>query len=102
MDVAVLTARSDADFHYSPLKLKEYMAAGRAIVAPRIGDVARTLSDGMNALLYEPGDVDGLAHALSRLLEDSALRTRLGLAARRDVEQDGTWDAQLKKTLATL
>ena len=45
MDATVVTARRGQPFHYSPQKMREYLATGRAVVAPRIGDIARTLTD---------------------------------------------------------
>ena len=56
MDVAVVSARPDAGFHYSPLKLREYMACGVPVVAPRLGEIPRTVHDGEDALLHPPGD----------------------------------------------
>jgi glycosyltransferase involved in cell wall biosynthesis len=102
LDVAVVTADASAEFHYSPLKLKEYLAAGRAVVAPALGEISRTLSDGVDALLYEPGDLVGFEQALNRLADDEALRRRLGAEARRGVETWGTWDAQLDKVIARI
>ena len=59
MDVAVITDRGTGSFHYSPLKLREYMAAGKAVIAPRIGEMARWLADGEDAVLVESGDTAG-------------------------------------------
>jgi glycosyltransferase involved in cell wall biosynthesis len=64
----------------------EYLAAGRPLIASRIGAVAETLTDGEHALLVHAGDADALAGALRRLAHDSDLRRRLGEAGRRLVE----------------
>jgi glycosyltransferase involved in cell wall biosynthesis len=72
------------DHHASPLKLFEYMAAGRAIVASALPSVAEVVRHGESALLVPPGDADELAGAIARLREDDALRTRLGDSARRE------------------
>lgn len=53
-------------FVNSPIKLFEYMAAGRAIVASRIGQIAEILADERSALLVEPEDSASLAAALAR------------------------------------
>ena len=74
----------------SPLKLFEYMAAGRAIVASDLPSIREVLSHDVNALLVAPGDATALASAIGRLADDAALRTRLGEAARRAV-RDYTW-----------
>ena len=58
--------------------LFEYLAAGRAVIASRVGVAAEVLRDGESALLVPGGDAPALARALQRLLDDAALRRRLG------------------------
>ena len=81
MDVAVAPYPAMGDFYFSPIKLYEYMAAGRAVVASRVGQVAEIIEDGVNALLYEPGDRAGFVNCLKRLQKDNALRMELGRRA---------------------
>ena len=102
MDVGVIPARSGQSFHYSPLKLEEYMAAGIASVAPRAGQIPRQLTDGENALLYEPGNTDELSELLARLIDDSALRTKLMANGQALVVDAGGTDAQLRQLLDRL
>lgn len=66
-----------------PLSLLEAMAAGAAVVATTVGDIPEMLAGGEAGLLVPPKDPPALAAALRSLLEDPALRTRLGEAARR-------------------
>jgi glycosyltransferase involved in cell wall biosynthesis len=54
------------------------MAAGLAVVATPVGAVRDIITDEQTGLLVEPGDVDGLTAAMTRLVGDTALRTRLG------------------------
>jgi len=61
----------------------EYLAAGRPLVASRVGVVPEALEDGRHALLVHAGDAGDLARALARMLDDAALRARLGEAGRR-------------------
>jgi len=61
----------------------EYLAAGRALVASRVGVVPEILRHGEHALLVPAGDAGALADAIGRLLGDPALRARLGAAGRR-------------------
>ena len=82
MDVAVAPYPSLQDFYYSPLKLYEYMAAGRAIVASKIGQVGEAVADKHTGLLYEPNDMEGLLHCLRRLRSDKQLKRDLGKNAR--------------------
>jgi glycosyltransferase involved in cell wall biosynthesis len=65
----------------------EAMAAGRAIVATRVGENRHMLSDGVEGLLAEPGNVDEMTAALARLVEDVGFRQRLGTAAARKVAE---------------
>jgi glycosyltransferase involved in cell wall biosynthesis len=58
--------------------LFEYLAAGRAVIASRVGVAAEVLTDDESALLVPGGDAPELAQALARLLDDGALRRRLG------------------------
>ena len=71
----------------SPLKLFEYMAAGKAIVASNLPAIAEILTNDINAVLVEPGDAEALAAGIRTLAADADLRNRLGDAARRDVAE---------------
>jgi glycosyltransferase involved in cell wall biosynthesis len=74
----------------SPLKLFEYMAAGRPIVASRLPALEEVLTDGLNALLVPPGDPSALASAISRLVAEPPLAAALAARAKRDVA-DYSW-----------
>ncbi|MBI1365483.1 MAG: glycosyltransferase [Alphaproteobacteria bacterium] len=76
----------------SPLKLFEYMALGRAILAPDQENIREVLTSGADALLFAPDDDAGFFAALDALIADDALRARLGAAARaRLVSGELTW-----------
>ena len=70
----------------------EAMAAGRAVVASRVGGVPELVEDGQNGLLVPQGDERALAQALLRLVRDPALNARLGAEGARRV-QAFDWDA---------
>jgi glycosyltransferase involved in cell wall biosynthesis len=80
-----------SELWFSPLKLFEYMAASRAIVASNVGQIAEVIEDGYSGLLVKPGQVHALGLAVIRLLRDRDLRTRLGQNARKDVLQKYSW-----------
>lgn len=87
----------------SPLKLFEYLALGKAIVAPRMPNIMEVLRDGENALLFDAGNERGLAEALTRLGHDRTLRERLAARARATIDElDLTWrgNAQRVASLA--
>lgn len=89
----------------SPLKIFDYMAAGRAIVAPDQPNIREILDDGQTALLFDPDapldDARGLWTAISRLAADPALRARLGHNARAALEaRDHTWAGNARRVAA--
>ena len=61
---------------------REAMAYGRPVVATAVGGLVDAVEDGVTGLLVAAGDVKAIRHAVSRLLDDPALRRRLGEAAR--------------------
>jgi glycosyltransferase involved in cell wall biosynthesis len=71
------------------------MAAGKPIVASRIGQIAEILRDEKTALLIPPGDTISLARAIARLRADPDLRRRLGQAARVEAEMHHTWESRI-------
>jgi glycosyltransferase involved in cell wall biosynthesis len=78
MDVFVLPSRAEA----MPLVIPEAWAAGRPVVASRVGGIPDLIADGKTGLLVEPGDVDGLTARLRQLLADPPAARELGRAGR--------------------
>jgi len=93
-------------FWWSPLKIFEYMAAGRPVVSPALGMVPTYLGvrddnidenggeNGVNegsGLTYPPGDVQKLSEHLVTLLRDRELAMRLGAEGRKRVEHHFNW-----------
>lgn len=88
-DIALQPA---ATAYASPLKLFEYMALGKAIVAPDQPNLREVLVHGRDALLFEPGSQAAFVRALERLCGDARLREELGAGAlRRLRETPFTW-----------
>ena len=85
----------------SPLKLFEYMAAGRPIVASDLPAIREVLRDGENALLVEAGSPEAFAAAISRVLDDQALAAKLAGAAYRDAT-NYTWARRAERLEALL
>jgi len=63
------------------------------IVGTRIGAVPDLIEHGKNGFLVEVGDVDGLAAHLAQLLDDAALRRRMGATGGRRARENYTWSA---------
>lgn len=100
-DVAVVSGRSDQTFHYSPLKLWEYLAMARAVIAPSAGSLPRLLENGVHAILVKPGDAHSLARAIVKLADNPSLRLRLGRAGR-VLAETASWTHQLKRVIDRL
>jgi glycosyltransferase involved in cell wall biosynthesis len=84
----------------SPLKLFEYMAAGKPIVASDLPAIREVLAHERNALLFEPGNPQALTAAIRRVKDDPVLAARLARQAAEDVRQY-TW-ARRAESLETL
>jgi glycosyltransferase involved in cell wall biosynthesis len=84
----------------SPLKLFEYMAAGKAIVAPDQPNIREVLSDGETALLFDAAEAGAMWRAISRLAADAMLRGTLGAGARAAIgRRDYTWRGNAERII---
>ncbi len=82
----------------SPLKLIEYLALGKAIVAPREPNLLEVLSDGCNALMFDKTSPTGLETALTELSASVALRERLADEAAKTIARlNLTWDGNAQR-----
>lgn len=85
----------------SPLKLLEYMAAGCAIVAPAKPNIQEILSDGVNAVLFDPDDPGAFARAVERVCSDPVLRERIRRGARQALADKGlSWENNARTVAA--
>lgn len=84
----------------SPLKIFEYMSAGKAIVASDLPVLREVLTHEVNALLAPCDDVAAWGRSLRLLEADGALRSRLGKAAYEGFSTHHTWDSRAKLILA--
>jgi glycosyltransferase involved in cell wall biosynthesis len=74
-----------------PLKVLEYMAARRPVVAANLPVVRELLRDGVDGLLFEPDNPEDLARQLRCLLCDRGLAARLAQSAERRARRDFSW-----------
>lgn len=92
-DVAAIYHRSEAaDIVETPLKLFEYMAASKAIVAPAVPNMQRILTDGVHACLVPPDQPAALAQAVIALLQNAPQRAAFGQAVRQEAITKHSWD----------
>lgn len=96
MDVGVLL---DSNAYGSPMKVFEYWAMAKAVVAPSVEPVLEILRDGETGLLIPPGDSGRMAAQILRLAGDPELRRRLGVQGRREVLAKHTWARNAEQIL---
>jgi glycosyltransferase involved in cell wall biosynthesis len=89
------------NFYFSPLKLFEYMACGRAVVASDIGQISHVITDRSNGRLTEPGNPDALADVLAELVTDVSQVRDLGVAAFMSM-QGHSWLDCAKRVMADI
>ncbi len=99
-DVLVLPATADhaISAYTSPLKLFEYMAASRPIVASDLPVLHEILTHEKNALFFKERDADSLTEHIKRILENEELAEKLSITARQDVQQF-TWEQRAERIL---
>jgi glycosyltransferase involved in cell wall biosynthesis len=101
-DVSVVSARSAEGFHYSPLKLREYLAVGKAVIAPKAGDLPQIFNEGEDLLFYEAGNYHDLSNQILKILEDKKIRNKLVTNAKQWLREEGAWTHELKKVCEIL
>lgn len=88
MDIAVLP---DSNAYGSPMKIFEYMAMAKAIIAPRVPPVEEIMTNGETGFIVIRGDAEALTENILLLAGDAILRRQLGENARRYVLANHTW-----------
>lgn len=90
--VAPYTKMDPANFIGSPMKLFEYMACGKAVVATGMGQITEVIDNGTNGLCVPPGDSQAFAACLLQLIRAPGLRERLGSQARVAAVKKYSWE----------
>lgn len=101
-DIAVVSARSKEEFHYSPMKLREYMCSGIASLAPNAGEIPNIFSDKENIRLYNAGDIMNIADKLEELMLDVDLRLKIGENGKKYINTCCTWDIELARVFSKI
>lgn len=97
VDVAV---QPDVTDYASPIKLFEYLALARPVVAPAKPNITEVVDDGASALLFAPGSTDELAECIRRLHDDPALRARIAARGAALIDERGyDWLANARRVI---
>lgn len=94
-DICTAPFLSIERFFFSPIKIFEYMAMGKAIIGSNIGQIGEVLRDGESAILVKPGNKNLLSEAILSLAANPQLRGKLGNSAMAEVERY-TWQSNAK------
>jgi len=99
MDLTVAPYSAEQPFYFSPLKVLESLAAGRPVVAPRLGQLNELIDHGVTGLLYDAGDLNALVESLHSLLSDPRRRIAMGANARRHAVASLSWDSVVARAV---
>jgi glycosyltransferase involved in cell wall biosynthesis len=91
---------SDTSRWMSPLKMFEYMASGRPIIASDLPVLREVLDHERNAILVVPDDINGWVRSIQFLADDQKTRERLAKQALIDLKQSYTWERRAQRVLA--
>ena len=97
MDVTVAPYTAQDGFYFSPLKVVESLAAGRPVVAPRLGQLIGLLQEGVTGLLYPPGDRAAFVDRVLELLNDPARLQTMSRTAAAVAREDFGWDKTARR-----
>ncbi len=98
MDV---TVSPQSHWYGSPVKIFEYGAMEKPIVAPKNGPVSEVMEDGTDGLLID-SDVDELYESLRTLAEQESLREKIARNFHRKVMENHTWEQNARKVLSNI
>ncbi|MEN6372618.1 MAG: glycosyltransferase family 4 protein [Armatimonadota bacterium] len=82
-----------------PMVVLEALAAGKPVIASKIGGIPELVNHGTDGLLFEPGNVDELAQCMKTLIDDPDKASEMGLAGRKKVEQHYSIENYISSTL---
>lgn len=96
-DVAVCPR---ATFYASPMKIVEYMALGKAVLAPRLANMMDLITDGQDGLLFRDRDREDFRVKLETLVDSQQMRRDLGSKARTRVMEELNWESNAGKVIS--
>jgi glycosyltransferase involved in cell wall biosynthesis len=91
MDIALAPYPKLDKFYFSPLKLLEYMALGKTIVATDVGQISTLITHGETGWLVPPDNSQHFIEAIRRLSKDRTLREKLGSKAAAEARASHSW-----------
>jgi len=102
MDAVIAPYPAMSFFYFSPLKLFEYMAAGKPVIASRVGQIEEIVTDGKDGLLYDAGNMEQLIECSCKLIENEKFRKSIGRQARDKVCGQYSWEMNAQKVVGLI
>lgn len=87
------------DYFFSPIKVQEYKACAKPIVASNMGNLKKIVKHGINGLLVNPEDIDEIVKAIIFLIKNRNVAKNMGRINRKEVVEKYKWDTINKKIL---
>jgi glycosyltransferase involved in cell wall biosynthesis len=91
---------ASGEMYLSPLKLYEYAAMGRPIVAAAYADAQRLMEDGVAVYLFEPGNQEDLCRALRQAYAERDLWVQKGMRSRAIIVERHSWEARVRELIS--
>lgn len=98
MDICILP---DTNNYCSPVKIFEYMAMGKPVIAPELDNIRDIIVDKINGILFKPKDYVELGNALELLLENKELYRKISVAAKEEIFKYHLWSNNAENILET-
>jgi glycosyltransferase involved in cell wall biosynthesis len=98
-DIAIMPATNT---YGNPMKVYEYMALGKAVLAPNQETITEIATHERDIYTFEPENIESIAGALTAVIEDGALRGQLGAQAVRTIANEHTWSERGKTLLGAM
>jgi len=89
-------------YFYSPIKVHEYKACGKPIIASDIGNLKTLVKNGINGILVDESNINEISSAIIKLLKNKKLRAKIGETNRKEVLESYNWDYVNKQILSRL
>jgi len=100
--IAPFTKERNSIIGVSPLKLYEYLACGRPVIASRVDGIKEVIEEGKCGYLFEPGDAEELAKRIIQSYQERDTLQEMGLRGRRLVENKYSWRMTAKRIVKVL
>jgi glycosyltransferase involved in cell wall biosynthesis len=101
-DIALAPYKDIDNFYFSPLKIFEYMAAGKPVIAPALGQIKDLVETNKTGILLKENSQHALEEAILTLSSNQKRINELGTEAKKFIEQNYTWEINAQKIASSI